>query len=138
MSSLFSTTRTTKSQESTAIKEPCKIKVLIADDNEINVLLLANLLEMQECIVDSAVNGKEALNLINQNYYKIALIDLNMPVMTGIELAKILRSQQNPIKLVAISAYIDDKTISEILTAGFDHFLTKPVDEEQLIPLINL
>jgi CheY-like chemotaxis protein len=122
----------------TAINEPCKTRVLIADDNEINVLLMANLLEMQGCIVDSAVNGKDALALINQNNYKFALIDLNMPVMTGIELATILKSQQNSIKLVAISAYVNDNTISKILAAGFDSFLTKPVEEEPLIALINL
>lgn len=114
-----------------------KIRVIIADDNEINLLLLANLLELQGCIVDSAVNGKEALHLINQNPYKIALIDLNMPVMSGLELVKILRNQNNHLKMVAISAYADNNKINETMAAGFDYYLTKPIDEEQLNVLIN-
>lgn len=114
-----------------------KIRVIIADDNEINLLLLTNLLELQGCIVDSAVNGKEALHLINQNPYKIALIDLNMPVMSGLELVKILRNQNNHLKMVAISAYADNNKINETMAAGFDYYLTKPIDEEQLNVLIN-
>jgi len=112
-------------------------RVLIADDNEINLLLLANMLELLGCIVDSAVNGKEALQLINKNHYQMALIDLNMPVMTGMELVKTLRSQHNSLKVAAISAYADNDQITEALSAGFDYYLTKPVSEEQLIKLIQ-
>ncbi|MCX7100174.1 MAG: response regulator [Methylobacter sp.] len=114
-----------------------KIRVIIADDNEINLLLLANLLELQDCIVDSAINGEEALHLINQHPYKIALIDLNMPVMSGLELVKILRNQNNHLKMVAISAYADNNKINETLAAGFDYYLIKPIDEELLNVLIN-
>ena len=114
-----------------------KIRVIIADDHEINLLLLANLLELQDCIVDSAINGEEALHLINQHPYKIALIDLNMPVMSGLELVKILRNQNNHLKMVAISAYADNNKINETLAAGFDYYLIKPIDEELLNVLIN-
>lgn len=114
-----------------------KTRVLIADDNQINLLLLANLLELQGCHVDSAMNGKEALDLINENHYQLALIDINMPVMTGLELVKILRSQHNPLKIAAVSAYADNNKIAEALAAGFDYYLTKPVDEDQLLALLN-
>ena len=114
-----------------------KTRVLIADDNQINLLLLANLLELKGCRVDSAMNGKEALDLINENRYQVALIDLNMPVMTGLELVKILRSQHNPLKIAAVSAYANDNKIAEALAAGFDYYLTKPVDEDQLLALLN-
>ncbi len=126
-----------KPHEQISMKKENKIRVLIADDNEINLLLLANLLDLQGCIVDSAINGKEALNLINQNHYKIALIDLNMPVMSGLELVKILRSEKNPLPMAAISAYADNNKIDDALAAGFDYYLTKPVDEEDLIKLIK-
>jgi CheY-like chemotaxis protein len=112
-------------------------RVLIADDNEINLLLLANLLELQGCTVDSAVNGKQALQLINENRYQLAFIDLNMPVMTGLELVKILRSQHNSLKMVAISAYANDDKKAEALNAGFDYYLTKPIAEDQLTALIH-
>ncbi|MGZ8162892.1 MAG: ATP-binding protein, partial [Methylobacter sp.] len=112
-------------------------RVLIADDNEINLLLLTNMLELQGCKVDSALDGKEALQLINQKHYQMALIDINMPVMTGLELVKILRSEHNPIIMTAISAYADDTKITEAFSAGFDYYLTKPIDEDQLAELIQ-
>ncbi|MGR8998666.1 MAG: response regulator, partial [Gammaproteobacteria bacterium] len=112
-------------------------RVLIADDNEINLLLLANLLELQGCTVDSAVNGKQALQLINEKTYQLAFIDLNMPVMTGLELVKILRSQHNSLKIAAISAYADTDKKAEALNAGFDYYLTKPIAEDQLTVIIN-
>jgi signal transduction histidine kinase/ActR/RegA family two-component response regulator len=111
--------------------------VLIADDNEINLLLLANLLELQGCTVDTAVNGKQALQLINEKHYQLAIIDLNMPVMTGLELVKILRKQHNPLKIAAISAYAGDDKKTEALNAGFDYYLTKPIAEDQLTALIH-
>ncbi len=113
-------------------------RILIADDNEINLLLLANLLELQGYRVDSAMNGKIALQLINENQYQMALIDLNMPVMTGLELVTILRSAGNPLKIAAISAYADDNKVSAALAAGFDYYLTKPIEEDKLIALLNL
>ena len=111
--------------------------VLIADDNEINLLLLTNLLELQGCTVDSAVNGKQALQLINEKHYQLAFIDINMPVMTGLELVKILRRQHNSLKIAAISAYADDDKKTEAFNAGFDYYLTKPIAEDQLTALIH-
>jgi CheY-like chemotaxis protein len=110
---------------------------LIADDNEINLLLLANMLELQGCKVDSAINGREALQLILANSYQLALIDLNMPVMTGLELLKEIRKQPITVKIAAISAYADENKVTEALSAGFDDYLTKPVDEDRLIALIK-
>ncbi|MDD5461968.1 MAG: response regulator [Methylococcales bacterium] len=112
-------------------------RVLIADDNEINLLLLANLLELQGCTVDSAVNGQQALQLISEKRYELAFIDLNMPVMTGLEMIKILRSQHNTLKIIAISAYVDDNKKTEALNAGFDYYLTKPIADDQLAALVN-
>jgi CheY-like chemotaxis protein/anti-sigma regulatory factor (Ser/Thr protein kinase) len=113
------------------------IRVLIADDNEINLLLLVNLLEQYGCIVDSVANGQEALKSINQKHYDMALIDINMPVMTGLELAKMLKSRKNGLKMAAISAYADDNKIKEALAAGFDYYLTKPVNEQQLENILS-
>lgn len=111
--------------------------VLVADDNEINLLLLTNMLELQGCTVDTAANGKHALRLINEKHYQLAFVDINMPVMTGLELVKILRSQHNSLKIAAISAHASDHKKMEALNAGFDYYLTKPIAEDQLTALIN-
>lgn len=113
-------------------------RILIADDSEINRLILANMLELNGYTVDAAADGAEALQFISKNRYQMALIDLSMPVMSGLEMIKILRSQHNPVKVAAISTFADSKQKTEALAAGFDYCLTRPVDEEQLIAMLNL
>ncbi|HEY8159251.1 MAG TPA: (5-formylfuran-3-yl)methyl phosphate synthase [Methylobacter sp.] len=113
-------------------------RILIADDSEINRLILTNMLELNGYEVDAAGDGAEALQFINQNRYKFALIDLNMPVMSGLEMVRILRKQHNPLKTAAISAFAVDHQKAEALDAGFDCCLNRPIDEEQLMALINL
>ncbi|MGR9087978.1 MAG: ATP-binding protein [Gammaproteobacteria bacterium] len=124
-------------QHRTKVEGAPSIRVLIADDNEINLLLLANLLELHGCMVESAENGKQALEMITTRPFQLALIDLNMPVMTGLELLKEVRKRNIDLKIAAISAYADEDKISEALAAGFDAYLTKPVDETQLASLIK-
>lgn len=111
--------------------------VLVVDDSGINLLFLVSMLEQIGCKVDSAMDGQEALALIQHNNYDLALIDINMPVMNGVELVKRLRSQQFKLKLAAVSAYADDDKINEALSAGFDIYLTKPIEEYQLVELIQ-
>ena len=60
-----------------------------------------------------------------------------MPVMTGLELAKIIKSRKNALKIAAISAYADDNKIKEALAAGFDYYLTKPINEQQLENILS-
>jgi uncharacterized protein (UPF0264 family)/CheY-like chemotaxis protein len=117
---------------------PSEKRILIADDSEINRLILANMLELNGYTVDAAADGVEALQFISKNRYQMALIDLSMPVMSGLEMIKILRSQHNPLKVAAISTFADSNQKTEALAAGFDYCLTRPVDEEQLITLMNL
>ncbi|MEQ1559368.1 MAG: response regulator [Methyloglobulus sp.] len=114
-----------------------KLQVLIVDDNEINLLFLVGLLEYVGCKVDCVREGQQALILIEETPYDLALIDINMPIMNGLELVKIIRQRQNTLKIVAVSAYADDYQIKEALEAGFDSYLTKPVEEDQLIELIK-
>jgi uncharacterized protein (UPF0264 family)/CheY-like chemotaxis protein len=113
-------------------------RVLIADDSEINRLILANMLELKGYTVDAAADGAEALQFVSKNHYQMALIDLSMPVMSGMEMIKILREQHNPLKAAAISTFVDDYQKTEALSSGFDFCLTRPIDEEQLMVLINL
>ena len=122
------------------ISKEAKVKefyVLVVDDNEINLLFLSSMLEQIGCKVDSAMDGQEALALIERHDYDLALIDINMPVMDGLELVKRLRSQDRKLKVAAVSAYADKDKINEALSAGFDIYLTKPVEGHQLADLIH-
>ena len=111
--------------------------VLVAEDSEINLIFLVAMLEQLGCHVDSAADGREALKLIEHNHYDFALIDINMPIMNGLELAQWLRSRDYKLKLIAVSAYADDGKIKEALALGFDAYITKPIEEHQLVALIQ-
>jgi CheY-like chemotaxis protein len=109
----------------------------VVDDSEINLLFLHGLLEHIGCQVATATNGFEALDLIDQHPYDLALIDINMPLMNGLELVKKIRELQIDLKIAVVSAYADEEKINEAYAAGIDAYLTKPVEENQLVELIQ-
>jgi len=114
-----------------------QVRVLVVDDSEINLLFLHGLLEHIGCQVATATNGFEALDLIDQHPYDLALIDINMPLMNGLELVKKIRELQIDLKIAVVSAYADEEKINEAYAAGIDAYLTKPVEENQLVELIQ-
>ena len=114
-----------------------QVRVLVVDDSEINLLFLNGLLEHIGCRVDTAKNGFEALALIERNQYDLSLIDINMPLMNGIELVKKIRKMKIKLKIAVVSAYADEEKINEATAAGIDCYLTKPVEESKLIELIK-
>ncbi len=112
------------------------IHILIADDNEINIMLLSFMLEKLNCTFDTAINGAEALHLLSTKTYQLALIDLNMPVLNGFDLVRSIRNKKITTPAIAISAYADSNKITESLSLGFNDYMTKPIDEEHLKALI--
>jgi len=120
------------------IKEPVveKLNILAADDNEINLMLLSFMLENLNCSFDTAINGSEALNLLCSQSYNLILLDLNMPILSGSEVIRTIRKKNITTPAIAISAYADKNKIKETLSLGFDDYMTKPIDEDQLKMLI--
>jgi signal transduction histidine kinase/CheY-like chemotaxis protein len=114
-----------------------QLDILVVDDNEINLLFLNGLLEQIGCNADSAKDGLEALGLTANKNYDVALIDINMPIMNGLELASRLRKQNYQSRLVAVSAYSDHDKFNEAFAAGFDTYLTKPIEESRLVDLLH-
>lgn len=114
-----------------------KSHILIADDNEINIMLLSFMLDAIDCTYDTAINGAKALNFLCTKNYHLAFIDLNMPVLTGLELSDAVRKKNIAVPLIAISAFADKNKINQALSSGFDDYITKPIDENQLKNLIN-
>lgn len=112
------------------------VKLLIAEDNEINLLLLSHMLNELNCNYDIAANGTQAWHMLQTKHYQMALIDLNMPEMSGYQLIAKIRQQALSLTAVAMSAYADQANINNALKAGFDHYLTKPIDSSTLKQLI--
>ncbi|MEZ7498095.1 response regulator [Flavobacterium sp. Arc3] len=119
------------------------IKMLIVDDNKINLLVLEKQLKnkLKNSQITTAYNGLEALNLIKDNEYDIVLMDVIMPVMDGITATTQVRSltdeNKKNIPIIALTANVGEKELSECLNAGMNDFVTKPFEINALLKIIH-
>ncbi len=87
--------------------------------------------------VEIAHNGYEALASINERRFDVALLDLKMPGMDGLQLYREIKKRCPSIVAIIVSAYATGETVQEAQQAGASHVLTKPVDPATLLPLID-
>jgi len=113
-----------------------RYRLLVVDDEESQREMLAGFLAKQGYSVATADSGEQALNLCLEHYYEIALIDLRMPGMDGLELLKKLKSLNPEIQVLVLTAHGSVETAVEAMRAGAYHYVNKPVDLEEL--LLNL
>lgn len=109
-------------------------KVLLVDDDNFNRLLGKTLLEKFNCSFDIAVNGKEAKTKLNRSKYDIVLLDMHMPEVSGIEVAKYIRDEKydTTTKILAVTAAVLKREIVAYYNAGIDDFIIKPFKETAL------
>jgi len=113
-----------------------KLKVLLAEDEPVNVLVLKKILQKWGIVPDVAANGKEAVDAVMKNKYDVILMDINMPVMDGFEAAKRIRNLNDnvnaEIPIIAVTASIG-AAIEQISTFKYiDDCLLKPFKPEHL------
>lgn len=112
-------------------------RVLIVDDE---VDICANLADIMQDLgydVDSAYSGEEALELVKTKSYDLALLDLKMPGMDGLELYRRIREISAGTVAIVITAYASSDTAKSIMAAGAWQILSKPIDIEKLLALIT-
>ena len=117
------------------------MRVLIVDDIFTNRLLLTQILRNIELDFDEVCNGKEAIEALGSKDYDLVLMDIEMPVMNGIETTAYIRrelpSPKNRIPVVALTAHNPEMYFEDFKNAGFDRMLTKPYSIEKLSELIK-
>lgn len=114
------------------------LQVLLVDDDEYNLLVVRRYLPSPPFTVSTAINGRMALDIAQAAWPDIIVMDLDMPVMGGLEAVGRLREHEQAqglpsCHIVALSSHDDEATQSRCLAAGFDHYLTKPVTRELLL-----
>lgn len=116
-----------------------RARIVIADDNEDLLQMLAWFLEGEGFEVHSALDGHEAVRLAEQHRPDVMILDLGMPGVDGYEAARTVRARPwgDATKLVAHSGYGRREDKHRALEAGFDVHLTKPVDPRELVRLIE-
>ena len=116
-------------------------QVLVVEDSETNRVLLHDLLErVCHCAVSVAANGKQGLEMAQANMPDLILMDLGLPVLDGMEAAKILKAdaKTGSIPIIALTGFVSDQDEERMLEAGFDGFLPKPFDVRKLLDKVSV
>lgn len=118
-----------------------RAKILAVDDNRVNITVVKGLLKRLKVQFDAALSGAECLDKIRQNHYDIIFLDHMMPEMDGVEtlqsMCQIEEYAQNPSVVIALTANAIVGAKEEYLQAGFEDYLSKPIDSMQLEQLIR-
>ncbi|HIE07461.1 MAG TPA: response regulator, partial [Desulfarculaceae bacterium] len=119
-----------------------KLKILIVDDNHVNIKIGSKMLAKIGYRSSSADNGVEALKALAEKYYDIVFMDIQMPVMDGYETTRQIRNRLTPtlnpeVIIIAMTAHALKRDHDRCLEAGMDDFLTKPVRLKELNEIMD-
>jgi len=112
-------------------------KILLTEDDKVNQLVIARMLNECGYGVDIAGNGFEALEMVKKNSYDIILMDIQMPEMDGIEATKRIRTINQDTPVLAITAYALHGDREKFLSQGLDGYISKPIKVEKLVEEIE-
>lgn len=117
-------------------------RILVVEDNEINIMLIKEILEKNKVIVDVACNGEEGFNKVIENHnYDCILMDVVMPVMNGYEATRKIRNIDSsyaknvPIIAMTANAFLTD--IEDAIKSGMNEHISKPIDFMKLLVLLK-
>lgn len=116
-----------------------QIKIVIADDHAVVREGTRQILEQEPdmCVVGEADNGEEAVKLVTANKPNVAIIDVAMPVMDGIEATKRIKAVSPSTAVLILSAYDDDQFVFSLLEAGSAGYLLKSVRGRELVDAVR-
>lgn len=114
-------------------------RILIVDDNKLNLKVASRLLEPYQVTIETVESGQECIDLIqNKNSYDLILLDQMMPEMDGVETLKQLKAiKEFTIPVIALTADAIVGKKEEYLSAGFDDYLSKPIDSNELHKILK-
>lgn len=123
----------TKEKSNQNTKNRSNLKLLIAEDNKINALMAKTVLEKLNHFVMIAKDGYDCLSVLRKNDFDVILMDIEMPEMDGIEATQEIRKgacgeKKKNIPIIAMTAHAVAEIRDRSVSAGIDHYITKPID----------
>ncbi|MDG1277378.1 MAG: response regulator [Algoriphagus sp.] len=116
-------------------------RILVGEDSSIIINLTRSVLAFENYEMKAARNGKQVLELLEKEDFDLILMDLNMPVLDGIECTKAIRALSDPVKsklpIIAISGNMNNYTIVEFRKIGFNEFIQKPLDFDMVLATVK-
>lgn len=119
---------------------PTPKSVLIAEDSSVIQNLAKKILEFQNFEITAVKNGEQVIQLLQKESFDVILLDINMPVMDGMECVKSIRKMDGPkakVPVVAITGNARNYTEEEFKEAGFDDVLMKPLNFDKLVMVVK-
>lgn len=115
------------------------VSVLVVDDNEINLAVAQLMLEALGCTTHSAQSGQDAVERLRANDYDLVLLDCQMPIVDGYEVARIAREQLGlkELPIIALTADPSESARTQAPEAGMNGFLDKPLDPDRLEAMLK-
>jgi two-component system, cell cycle response regulator DivK len=116
-------------------------RVLVAEDSSVIQNLTKKILQFQNFDIVSVKNGKQVLDLLDKEDFDIILLDINMPLMDGMECAKQVRaledSKKANVPIIAITGNAKNYTLEEFKSVGINEYLQKPLNFDALVTLVK-
>ncbi len=116
-------------------------KVLIAEDSSVIQNLTKKILQMQNYEITVAKNGEQVIEMINKEDFDIILMDINMPVMDGMDCARAIRALSDAKKaatpILAITGNARNYSMADFREAGINDFIPKPLNFDELVTKVN-
>ena len=113
----------------------------MVDDNPVNRLLAARLVEKQGHAVVSAVSGREAIESLEKQTFDLILMDVQMPDLDGFEATQVIREKErgtgNRVPIIALTAHAMEGDRNRCLAAGMDGYVSKPITAQALLAAIE-
>ncbi len=117
------------------------LRLLLTEDNPVNQMFAVAILEKNNHTVRIANNGQEALDLLDKEHFDAVLMDIQMPVMDGLEATRQIREREKSsgkhIAIVAMTAHAMQKDKDECFAVGMDYYVSKPIRTEHLFEILD-
>ena len=113
--------------------EPLNLHVLLVEDSETNILVSKQILKYLGCTTEVAKNGREALEIFEEDKFNVILMDINLPELNGVETSKIIRKNYKKVPpIIALTSNALPGDAERFIAQGLDDYITKPFTTEIL------
>jgi CheY-like chemotaxis protein len=111
--------------------------ILVVDDEDLHRLIIKKKMEDNGFVILEATDGAEGLEILRTMHTDVAIVDLEMPVMDGMEFTKWVKEINPNFPIIMITAHAADFSPKEIITSNVEAFMHKPIDMDELLKVIE-
>ncbi len=127
----------TVEQEQATIPDLSGKTILLAEDNLINITIFQSMMKQTKANIVIAKNGQEAVDKVGEHKIDLVFMDIQMPVMDGVQACEIIKKLYPNMVIIALTANVMEEEIRQYLAVGFDQHLGKPIDLKEIYRCCN-